>query len=611
MKLLRSLRLLLPALALAALPAGSVEIVSVDDVQAGMRGTGYTVWQGAEIEPFEVEILGVLRHAAPGRHIILAEAHGEMVEEVGIPQGISGSPVYLDGKLLGACAYTWSFAKKPVLGITPIEYMLDLMARQETGEAEGSPAHAAPAARRLEMPAFDPSRIHALHDGAEPVFIEPLRRFLRGRGAVEGMTPIGLSLSLSGLPAATVEPLRELFGEIGVTPVTAGGYEASSLPDGADTSLRPGAAVGAALVRGDLGMDAFGTVTHVAGDHVFAFGHPFFGMGPVEFPLSEGWVHTVLPRRSISFKVISHVRDVGVVRQDRDAGLYGVLGQVADMVPLDVELERGDGAVESYHLEIIRDPVLTPLLTWISLQSVLASAEKESGEATIEVLDDSVLKLRDYTPVGLQNFYSGETAGWELSGTIASYLAWVMNNEFETPHVEGVELRLRYREGLRTAAIERVQFGRDRVRPGETVPVEVFLRPWRGELRREVVDLAIPEDLPEGSFQVMVGSAADVDRLAPEARGGSLASLLGLLELIHGMRRNEALYVQLSRPGTSLLVRGEVLPGLPPTAAAMLRSNRVQGPSSVTTRSDWVEEEVLLPWRLDGVQLAEIEIRGD
>lgn len=600
--------LLLGVFLLGVPPARAVEILGVDEIRPGMIGTGYTVMHGADVEPFQVEILGVLRHSSPGRHLILAEAHGDLLSDTGVPAGMSGSPVYIDGKLVGACAFTWSFSKRPIMGITPIEYMLDLMARDEATRA---PPETSRTSRRLDLPPFDPNAVHALSAGAEPVFVEPLRRLARQGGpASEGIVPIAVPLSLSGVPASVLDPLAGLLQDLRLTPVSAGRFEEDGAPRG-DTSLKPGSAVGAALVRGDLRLDAFGTVTYVAGNHVFAFGHPFFGMGPVEFPMSEGWVHTVIPRQSLSFKMISHVRDVGAIRQDREAGIYGVIGDEPDLLPFDVEIERGDGAVESHHLELVRDPVLTPLLAFVSLQAVLVSAEKEEGGATIEFLEGSRIVVRDYDPVSLENFYSGPQAAWEASGAVASYLAWILNNEWEAPHVQEVRLKLRAQDGLRTAEIQRVQFGRARVRPGDVVPVEVLIKPYRGEPYREVSQVKIPEELPDGAFVLTVGGAAEVDRLSPVPRGASLGSLGALLDLIHGMRRNSRVYLQLSRPQESLLVAGEFLPNLPPSMEAMLRSERVKGESAIYSRSELVEEEIPVPYQLDGLQRAPIEVRGD
>jgi len=594
--------LLLPLL--AGPPAAAVEIFGVENVKAGMVGTGYTSWEGTKVEPFELEVVGVLRHTTPGRHMILAEARGGILEETGIPEGISGSPFYIDGRLVGACAFTWSFTKRPVVGITPVEYMLDLMSRDEASPA-GSRS-----ARHLELPPFDPGLVHALAEGAEPVFLGPLRRMARPVEAGQGLVPIRVPLSLSGLSGRTLDPLRGLLDDLGLTPVSAGRMEGGPGPE-AGADLRPGSTVGAALIRGDLRMDAYGAVTHIAGEHVFAFGHPFFSSGAVEFPMSAGWVHTVVPRQSVSFKVVSHLRDVGVFRQDREAGLYGVLGREPRMLPLHVEVERGDGVVETFALELVRDPALTPLLAFISLQEILIATEKGQGEATIQFLEGSRIEVGGYPAVGLENFYSGPNPVWEASGAISSYLAWILNNEFEVPDLQAVHLKLRADEGRRSATIQRVQFGRGRAQPGETVPLEIFLKPYRGDLYRETLEVEIPAGLPDGKYVLTVGAAAAVDRLSPAPRGAALRSLAGLLDLIDGMRRNANIYVQLARSDPSLLVGGEFLPDLPPTMEAMLRSERTKGDLAVFSRSELLEEEVAIPYRVRGLQQAPLEVRSE
>jgi hypothetical protein len=588
------------ALLACTAPSGAVEIFGVEAIEPGMKGVGYTAWHGTDVEPFDIEVVGVLRHFGPGRHLILAEARGGPLEESGIPGGISGSPVYIDDRLVGACAFTWSFTKKPVVGITPMEYMLDLMSREDSGKRAG---------RHLDLPPYDPASVHALADGAEPVFLEPLRRLFQRAEPSSGLVPIAVPLSLSGLSGRGLEPFRGLLGDLGLVPVAAGSMAGGAEDE--EVRLVPGSPVGASLIRGALRMDAYGTVTYVAGEHLFAFGHPFFDMGPVEFPLSAGWVQTIVPRASSSFKVVSPIRDVGVFLQDRQAGMYGVVGREPRMVPMQVELERGDGVVETHDFELIRDPGLTPLLGFIALQEVFGAAERAQGESTVEVLEESYIDIAGFPSVGLQNLYSGPNAAWEAAGALSSYLAWILNNEFEEAEVAGVTLRIRVTERIRTAAIQRVQFGRSEVRPGETVPVEIFLKPFRGKLLRETIDVEVPADLPDGRLVLTVGSASAVDRLTRVPVGARLNSLQGLLDLVEGQRRNANVYVQLSRKDDTLLVDGTYLSNLPPTMEAMFRSDRVRGGAAVFTRTEILEEEIPIPYRVQGLHLAPLEVRSE
>ncbi len=339
-----------------------------------MKGVGRTVMVGTKLEEFQAEVLGVMRDVSPGRDMILCRLSGCNLEHAGIIQGMSGSPIYIDGKLLGAVAFAWEFAKDPIAGVTPFCQMVEYVRsndRRLAAEARdiGSDRQGAPGQPVL----WTRSRLDPTMPGAEASLLPmPV-----AGGGLAGMRPIASPLATTGFSPRALAFLDERFAPLGMAPMAGGGVFEEILEREGNKPLEPGSPLSVAMVTGDFDMSAIGTVTHVEGNRVYGFGHPMFGLGACEFPMMTGYIHTVYPRASVSMKMGSPLKTVGVLDTDVSTGIAGTLGAKPDMMPMHVKVRTGATPNRAtYDVEIVRNPKLLPSL----VQAVLANAVDTEGD---------------------------------------------------------------------------------------------------------------------------------------------------------------------------------------------------------------------------------------
>ncbi|MHC4429833.1 MAG: SpoIVB peptidase S55 domain-containing protein, partial [Planctomycetota bacterium] len=467
----------------------AIATLSFDEVRPGMRGTGRTVFEGSRIETFEVEILGKLPNVGPDQNLILARLSGGPLAETGVLAGMSGSPVTIDGKLIGAVAYTWGFAKQAIAGVTPIEEML----------AVADLDHAVPRQAGSVAPTLD--ELRAMRT---PVRLRAFLDDLAGRLLPQRTLPISVPIAVSGVDLGGLSRATPRLLRAGFMPIPVGSGE-DSLEE--VEPLHPGSAMGLKLIRGDVDMTATGTVTWVDGDRVLAFGHPLFGLGAVDLPLTAARVEALLPSTMQSARITRPLGEVGAVHQDRAAGVVGRVGARPRMIPVRLQLTDADGGEHEFSFDIADDSLLSPLLLYVSLNGVLASKERAFGNATIRLRDGSVIKLVDNEDVELDNLYAGPTA-FEFGTGIAAYILYLlMNNTWTQPQIVGVNLMLEYEEAPRMARIRRAALDRYRAAPGETVEVTIVLSPYRGADRLLTREIVVPPETPPGPLTVSIGGA--------------------------------------------------------------------------------------------------------
>ena len=556
----------------AGLPAVT-ERMPVDEVRAGMTGVGLTVFEGTAREEFAVEILGVLRNVmGPRRDIIVARLSGGPLAHTGVIQGMSGSPVYVDGRLVGAVSYALgSFPKEPIAGITPIDEMV---------AADGT---------RGQVARFDPDALQfpvtarTLTELVRRTFHQTLGFALQptdvqsfGLGQTDGgrlgvlLRPIATPVILNGFAPEIHDLWTSAFTMAGFATAIGGAPVAASV---GGERLQPGDPVGAVLIRGDLTMAGTGTVTMVEDDRVYAFGHPFYNLGPVSFPMARVSVTTVLPSLAISSKIAAIGEVIGTLDQDRPTGIFGTLGPGPPMVPVIVHLSAPErGLAETFEFEIIEDRLFTPLLTYTGLLSTFFSWTRELGVSTYNVT--STTRIRDHSSVTFEDIFSGEGAFLGVAGAIAGPLTTLLNNDIAPVGLDGIEIRIVSIEEPRTAAIERVWIDAARVRPGDTVPLHVLARSSQGTELLETVSLEIPPNAT-GRLQVMVSDAPQL-RLR-ELRDGTSPPPDSIEQMIRGFnetRRNSILYVKLMGFRAGAVVKGAAMPALPPSVLAVLESDQ-------------------------------------
>lgn len=546
----------------------------VEEVRPGMTGVGVTVFEGTRRDEFDVEILGVLRNVmGPRRDIIVARLAGGPLADTGVVAGMSGSPVYIDDRLIGAVSYALgSFAKEPIAGITPIDEMVASDANRD------SALRLARTPPRFPLPG---GGLHAVvaerGGGREPLALgsADVRTLglaqLPAAGGGALLRPIATPVVLGGFMPQVQDAWIAALGSGGFAAAALGGQAVR--PVSAEP-LQAGDAVGAMLVRGDLTMAATGTVTMVEDGRVYAFGHPFFNLGSVRFPMTRAAVTTVLPSLALSSKIAAVGETVGTLDQDRATGIFGTLGRGPRMIPVRMELDApGQDLRETFRFEVIEDRLFTPLLTYSGVLSTFMSWTRQLGSSTYAVR--TTARIDGHDDVTFDDVYSGQTALISAAGAVANPLTALLNTDIAAVDVEAVEIAVRSAEAPRTAVLERVWLDSARIRPGDTVRLNILARGYRGEDLVETVSIDIPSNV-SGSLQVLVSDAAGLN--ASEQMQGPQAreprTIDQLVESLNTVRRSNRLYVKLLRSQPGAVVRGAAMPALPASVLAVLESDR-------------------------------------
>ena len=551
------------------------DFVPIDEVKSGDRCIGRTVFSGTGVEEFEIEILGVVRGTAPGTDLIIGRAEGAVLERTGIMEGMSGSPVYKDGRLIGAVASTWQFSKEPIAGITPIGEMLTALERMDSEERSSGTASgggfpglgmlpegekaASALARIIDEAGMLPLRVAAAVDPAPVAF--------RDRALVSIAAP----LVVSGAAENYLSSVSDVLGSR-VTPLAGA---AAGAGRGARV-LEPGSAVGVQFVRGDVNWTAIGTVTHLEGDRLVAFGHPLFNAGSIDMPMVAAYVHTVMPLQSMSFKYASGGELLGTMKEDRNRAVAGVVGPGPPMVPLTVNIRGDDGSERRFDFEVVNGRPYAALFSGLAFGGTVSSAVKASGPVTVElsVRIDTGEELVDYRDV-----FSTSEPAMRCGGELSLLLSVLTENAFVERELKGVELDVAVREGDLWTAIERVDADRTVYRPGDEVGLRVLLRPRRGEPFERELSLRLPDSLPEGAVTLRVGDATSFhmwerDRLG---FGSAPRSYEQLLELVRGSKPGNVVVAQLLSDSPGLSLSGVEMRGVPGRAGLAMAGSATSG----------------------------------
>jgi hypothetical protein len=530
-----------------------VPTISVDEVERGMRGWGLSVFAGREPERFEAEVIGVLRNTSPDTSFILAKLSGHGLEDSGVPGGMSGSPVYLDGRLAGAVAFAWPFSQQAVAGITPIGKMRQLAGG---GGAAGAVALAGGA------PAEPPVPLADLVAGEVPEDLLE-RELARLRPQLTAGAVPGVQWAASGFGERSEALLGRSLGGVVPMGVAAGATGEAGEGPAAAGELVPGGAVAAVLVDGDLRLAATGTVTDRTGDQVLAFGHPFLGLGPLEVPMASAEVVTVLASDYSSFKISNLGATVGAFEQDRQAGIYGRVGRQARMMPVTVRI---DGR-RDYHMRVARVPQLTPALVAVAALAGLDSASYTGGLQGVDLT--ARFRIAGHGDLEVRQSFDGQGAPSAGAGFLLSFASYLMGNDLAEVEVESVEIELAQVGKPRTATLVGAHAERSVVRPGDTVALNLDFAPWRGERFRHRVEIELPEDLPRGRYHLFVGDGASVDAARLAVERSEPASFRQALDLLRSLHSRRELLVLGVAAGPGLAVAGETMPNLPGTVRSI------------------------------------------
>ncbi len=589
------------AAASCSLASALTTIMPLDQVKAGQKGKGRTVFEENKIEEFDVDILGVLYNYQPRRNVILARLRGKNLETTGVVAGMSGSPVYIDGKLIGAVAFGFPYAKEAIAGITPIGEMLAI----STEKAKSS---SFPSARISFAPSLRMEDIFEIwKDGfaVQQDFIAAGQacRFLK------------IPLLFSGFSSNAVEKARPFLSRMGFYPVLSGqaGQAVEKLPS-PEPALREGDPVTVQLISGDMDMSALGTVTYVDGNKILAFGHPLYNMGPVDYAMTRATVMTIVPALDNSFKLAATGNLIGAFTQDRTQGVLGEIGRTPRMIPINVRLIGDSLDLKEFKFQVINDRILSPLLANLSLVSLLGSEGRSNGDLSLEL--DGDIYLDNKQSVHLEDLYSGNfgASTQDLSGILTAVIYLLINNEFKDVGIFRIDLNIRASEQPKFAYLERVWLDKYEASPGEAIVIKVYFRSFRGESVVEEVGILAPRLTAGSEFQLVVGDAAAMHQVEVSqyrTTGFVPRNLNQLVRILNNLRKNSRIYFKViaSKPG--LFLKGEEMPNLPPTMKSMFTSPRAAASSPTELSiSTLMEYQLPLPYIFKGMAVIPIKIRN-
>jgi hypothetical protein len=546
--------------------AGDPEIFPLAQVQPGMKGDAYTIFAGDQIEKFDLVVIGVMPNfLAPKESIILVQLLGAKVEHTGVVAGMSGSPVYIDGKLAGALSLKLGqFSKEPLAGVTPIENILSLPNGQPGAiRAEATPGAAAPSQQSQPLEA----RLQISSEWAS-------------RAGVSGgsfLTPIDSPLVFSGFSAAAIRQFQNEFAAYGMAATQGGSIDAR--PD--DRNIRPGDMVSAVLLEGDLSLNASCTVTAIVDGRVYVCGHPLFGFGSVQMPMARARVLTTLSSDLESTKIVNVGGTIGSFSQDRVTAVVGSLGAAPKLIPIDMTVATPDGD-KHFSFRMMSNPKLTPILMGISALNGLIQ-NSVYGEGTTMHLTGGI-DIAGHSSVALDSLFAPVDSfipdGLPVSSAVQNIFQRIFSNQFETANIERVTLRMESLPERRQVAIEGAWLDKSEAEPGDTVTVRVQLRPYRGSPVIHDVRIAIPPQAARGtSMQILASDSGTLNRMSVVSGSQArLDSLEQLISVLNRERRNNRLYVTLLDSSPTMVVQDKVMPNVPASQINLL--DQRGGPAS-------------------------------
>lgn len=575
-------------------------LLPLDQVKAGMKGKGRSAFKGDQIDEFDVEIIGVLTNVGPKRNIILARLKGGILGETGVISGMSGSPVYIDGKLIGAIAYSiGSFVKEPIAGITPITEMISI-AEERPKDSTYSP----------QVPVKKYLNLNEMFDLNKEIF-HPRASFLSEGNA---LTPLSVPLVFSGFSSSVFEQSKTYFSRLGFVPVMGGSsVQAVEKISPPDLTLQEGGPVAVQLVSGDLDISGVGTVTYIDGNNVLAFGHSLYNLGTVDYAMAKAKILTVVPSLMSSFKMAVVDNLIGKFTQDRVSGLLGEMGKVPRLIPVNIKMMDPKGEIKDYKLNVVNDKILTPFLINVSMGSILTTEERTIGDLSLGLLGN--IYLENGMSVRIEDLFSGQfdASVMDLSGLLTAVVYFLTNNEFEELGIHRIDLGVRAFEEIKSSNLDKVWLDRYEGSPGESINVEINYRTFGGEIHTEKGSITIP-NLPAGSeFQLVVADAATMGQFEmSQYRVTSFVprSLSQLIRMLSNLRKNNRIYIKIiaSKPG--IFLKGEEMPNLPVTMKSMFASPRASASSPVEiNKSTLMEYQLPIPYVFRGAVVIPIKIK--
>jgi len=546
------------------LALSNAEIMPLKDVKIGMKGKGKTAVEGNKIIEFDVEIISVLKNVFPKKSIIIARLGGEDMERAGISQGMSGSPVYIDNKLIGAVAYSFPFSKEAVAGITPVEDMM---------ESDNSATDAGFISSNFNYHGLM-KFISSLGDykGSEELLSDFMNNFSISAGSNESnlLKPVPILLYKGMKPFSSV--YEQWWRERGFIPIMAAGGAADIKVD----SIKEGNAIGVVFLSGDLEIGGIGTVTYVDKNRIYAFGHPMFNLGNIALPMAEAEIQAVIPNMYSSFKIGNIGKTIGTFKQDLSSAVFGFLNEEPPLIPMKLKINTGK-STKDYNFKLAEHNLLTPLIANIALNESFGSTELNYYEGTYEV--SGTIEIDGYQNITIDNIFAGFLSIDQSTTYIASIIGYMLNNEFDKIKVKSIDLSANIDQEQRIAEIKQIKYDKSDVKRGDKIRLEILLKPYLKEAKIYNYDIDISAKLRKGMYYVYVGGAMDLNKIDYESYYNmiSIDNLKQVIKLINSIKKNNKIYIRVVRPSTSIIVKNRLLNNMPPSHFDIVFSSQTVG----------------------------------
>ena len=572
-----------------AAPVAPTQLMTLDEVRPGMKGVGYTVFQGTKPESMGVEVLGVLRNLnGPRSNLILVRLLGEKAEYTGVVAGMSGSPVYINGRLVGAISYRiGSFSKEPIAGVTPIAEMLEINEFDKsvppplvTGTPRGS-------TDKTSSPGVD-------NTGDLQNYAQYLK-------------PIDAPFVFSGFNESAVKEFAGKFSAAGLVPVMGVGASSTELQP---EPVVPGSAVSAILVRGDMDVAATCTVTYMDADHLLACGHPLLQYGQLEMPMTKATVVTTLASPQNSFKIINTTEQIGEWVQDRHAGILARFDRQAQMVPVTLTIHEA-GADRVYHYEVLNNPKLTPVMMMATAYNALQGMNQYGEETTYRM--SGRIQVNGYPDVRMTNMFSpleSQPTALTVATALGEHFSRIFENPFEMPKIQGVSLVFDLEHERHSAVLESVRADVTEARPGDEITVEAVLRPYRGERIVQKIKVRVPTSVPKGTLRILVSDAETLDRarrLNPAA--SQRLDLNSTIAALNKEHLNDHVYVSLLEANPQATVDDNVMPAVPLSVMNVMDGMRATQEMTVLGESAVNESSAAVGYVVSGSLVISVTIK--
>ena len=567
-----------------------VATIPLEQIHAGMRGVAYTVFQGTKPEPMDVEVLGVLKNAnGPKGDVILVRLGGAKAEYTGVVAGMSGSPVYFNGKLAGAVAFRiGEFSKEPIAGVTPISEMLEISALDTTPTSVPVQAKSVPSlAAKTSGP--------GLASATAPNFANYLK-------------PIETPLVFSGFSEDAVQKFASQFASQGIIPVMGVGSASDvKQPD----PLVPGSAVSAVLVRGDMDIAATCTVTYIDSDHLLACGHPLLQFGSIALPMTKAQVLATLPSPLNAFKIVNATETVGSFVQDRHNGIMGEFGKKPEMIPVTLTIHGGTSP-KTFHYEVLNNARLSPIAVSTTVFNALHGVNEYGDQTTYAMKGE--ISVEGFPQVKLQDMFASadglQPAAMLAAASVGGSFGRIYDNPFSTPDIKGLQLDFEVSNERRWARLDSARTDINEARPGDEVTVEVLLRPYRGEAVIEHIPVRVPQSASKGMLHILVSDGDMLDRLRRGPSGAQKLDLASTIGILNKQHVNNRVYVSVLDEDPEAMVADKVMPALP--LSVMNVMDGMRGTQDMTVLGESSVSETATPaldYVVSGAQLLSITIK--